>query len=547
MEQEKKHLNKIIILLLFLCLAALHFSSINSELNGLGGDNAGYVMLAKSMADFNGYRDLAPGDPLNSHWHPLFPMMLTPTIWLLGINYVAMHTLVVFCEFLGLILLFFFFRRKEGTALAMLCCAIFGLNYFVNLFLVQILTEYPSIMFTAAVLLLEEKFKDRDRGSVPYLWLPVLIGLTYMTRKAALTVFLAYMLYRLCRGQFKLLLFSVPLMALPYLLWSWRAKMVGGEDLYVSTFFKKNYTDPGLGNVSVLEFFERVGTNLERLAGSIYDFLAPVMVPSGKIIIYLAMAVIVAGFIHQAVKRKFSLLEWYVLVYVAVLAVWPVFEARKVMPVMPFVYFYFFVGIRLLCGFIPKVSKARSGQKLPYFSRFGGLPTVLSVFVSLLFVFFQMPPTIALHKIRSMPLMYPDSADPKYGGFSIDWSHYCETFGWITSGTFQRDAVGWGDYLYLSHLLGQKTPPDANVISRKGKTTTLFSQRRAITYTFYRDIEKQRQYLKEKDIDFILLDGMFGSTRDYLLPYLQDNSENFKVVAQQGRAFILQVKDKNAL
>ncbi|MFC1825213.1 hypothetical protein ACFL9T_21080 [Thermodesulfobacteriota bacterium] len=55
MLERNNRISPILIFLFFDTIAVLHLSSISNELNSLDGDNAGYILLAKSLANFECY------------------------------------------------------------------------------------------------------------------------------------------------------------------------------------------------------------------------------------------------------------------------------------------------------------------------------------------------------------------------------------------------------------------------------------------------------------------------------------------------------------
>ncbi len=233
-------------------------------------------------------------------------------------------------------------------------------------------------------------------------------------------------------------------------------------------------------------------------------------------------------------------MEFYVPVYILMLIIWPVFEPRKLMPVMPFIYLYLFLGINWFICLLPLrkkdgVAKLQEGQRT--------MPVSLAVRLFCIFLIAgQVPPTLELLKIRSTPLYYPQQNAKGYNGLTVDWSHYAEVSSWmITSGGFLQYAPLWANYFYLSRLIGQLTPPDTVILARKSTLSALHSGRRTIGYPLYRDFDKQQNNIIENDVDYILVDGMFVDTEKYLIPYLKSHSNYFRIIAQKGKAFLLKV------
>ncbi|MFC1822284.1 glycosyltransferase family 39 protein [Thermodesulfobacteriota bacterium] len=526
----------------FLFIGVLHFSSVNNELNGLGGDNAGYVLLAKSLASFEGYRDFSPGNPPNIHWHPAFAVLLTPFVWLFGVNFTVFHIIVVLTELAALILIFFLFKRQEGEATAVFCCVLFALNPFVNLSLVRILTEFPCLMLTAAALLVAEKDKSEKDSTIQYIWLPLLVTGVYLFRKAGLSFLMAYTLYYLYRKQFKRLIWNAPILFIPYVLWMIRSRLSGKPDSYIVTLWLKNYRDPALGNVTFLELIERIRTNILNTADGIADFVLPISNDHSPYLLLAICVLIILGFIWRAINKKIGLMEFYVMIYLMVLFIWPVYEPRKLMPVIPFLYLYLFLGINWMIKLI--LFRKESGRVWAEGEQRILRTPVAARVLGILLIGMQVLPTMDLLKIRSKPIYLPQPNDPQYKEFTIDWSHYRETFYWMKTGSLNNLRL-WADYFFISHLAGTITPPGSVIIARKRTLTALYSGRPATGYPFYKDFDKQRKNIIENNVDYILLDGFFRDTYKYLVPYIQAHPDGFRIAARRGNAYLLKVfKDR---
>lgn len=534
---------KIILVVAFVLIAVLHFSSVNNEINGLGGDNAYYMLLAKSLASFDGYRGFTPGNLPHVNYPPIFPLMLAPVIWLFGINFLACHVVVVMTELFALIFLYFLYRRQSGQHIALLCCAIFALNYFVNLSLVRILSEFPYLMITAAALLLAEKAETGNKARIQYIWLPILVSLAYLTRTAGLSFFVAFLFYSLYRKQYRILLWNTPILFIPYLAWKLRARIYGASDSYFSELWLKNYRDPGLGNVSILEFFERIQLNIQKIAQGICDFVFPIGQEHSIVIILLVCGLILIGYSWRLIRKQGGLMEFYVPVYLFMLAVWPIYEPRKLMPVMPFIYLYLLIGINYAIRIIRSggkkyIPEPQGGQCSLHLDVFAGI-------VGILLIASQILPTLELIKIRSEPRFFPKQNNFEYGGFTINWSHHRAAYYWLKMGSFTQYAPLWANYLYLSRLAGQFSSPDDVIIARKSPLTALYSGRSTIGYPYYRNLEKQHRNIIDNRVDYILLEGIFHDTFIYLLPYIRAHPDGFQVVAKKGNAYLLRVLKNN--
>lgn len=538
---EKERKNTAIFLAVFL-IVILHFSSISNELNGLGGDNASYILLAKSLASLNGYRNFDPGNTLHTNWPPVFPLLLVPGIWLFGINFTVCHLVVVLTELIALILLYFLFQRQAGQSVAILSCTVFALNGYVNLSLVRILSEFPCLMVTAAALLLSKKAEDKPDHHIQYLWLPVLVSIVYLTRIAGISLLAAFFLYRIYRKQFKILFYNTPIVIIPLLIWTFRIRLSGQSSIYFNEFWL-NYRNPALGTTSIANFIERIGSNTQSIAQYISNyFVFPVGRDLSAIFLVIICGLVLSGFWGSRFQQQRGLMDFYVAVYVLMLVAWPFFEPRKLMPIMPFIYFYLFLGINRL---VYRLRSIKGGRVAKLSSSRQTLGTsLIARLICIFLIVVQVPPTLELLKLRSKPLFYPQPNSQEYVGFTIDWSHYAEVTSWINSGSFVQYASLWANYLHLSQMIGQLTPSDAVVIARKPTLTALYSGRRTIGYPRHRGFNKQQDNITKNAVDYILVDGMFADTEKFLIPYIKLHSDGFGIVAKKGKAYLLKVLDK---
>ena len=526
----------IFLIILILIVSALHLSSINNEINGLGGDNAGYVLLAKSLSSLNGYRYFVPGAPLETHYPPVFPLLLAPAIWLFGINFAAMHTVVVLCELALLIFLFLFFKKTAGKWIALSSCLIFALNPFVNASLVRILSEFPYMLITAIVIFMQDiGERQPTKLTLHSLWLPLFISLAYLTRTAGLSILVSYVLYMIWRRNFRLLFAGLPILLGPRLIWMWWIRQAGTAENYANRLWLKNRYNPAEGNASLADLCDRIWTNIENIYSGINNFLIPTHYPQTIFLGGVLISLIILGIIVRKVEKKEGLMDFYVAVYVGLLLLWPVYEPRKLMLIMPFVYLYFFVGLTWFFSYIFQSLNKLLTKPLPQ-----ELKNLVCVIFSLICIGSQLPKTMEISKLRNTPLDYPPKTE-KNNVFSIDWSHYIESYSWVKGGVLKANVVPWANYLYMSTIAQQFTPPNAVIIARKDSITSLYSHRYALKYSFTTDVETQKRHILDNNVDYILFDELFRDKYISLFPLIKQNPQAFSLVKRQGNTMLLKV------
>ena len=115
------------------------------------GDNAIYIILAKSLATGHGYMNIQDPVPrIEAQFPPLFPLLLAPIVWLWGTDAVqTMQALVTAFALGAFALSFLLFRRWTGSAmLAAAIVAGYASSDLVWAFSHKVLTELPYLFFT---------------------------------------------------------------------------------------------------------------------------------------------------------------------------------------------------------------------------------------------------------------------------------------------------------------------------------------------------------------------------------------------------------------
>jgi len=324
----------------------------------------------------------------------------------------------------------------------------------------------------------------------------------------------------------------------PYLFWIFRARAVkiNRWSSYPSSIWLKSYLDPALGQVGFLDFLDRIKSNLQSISHDICNYFLPYTHDHSSYVLLLICGFILTGFISRWLKKQNRLMEFYVFCYILLLSIWPVCEPRKLMPIVPFLYIYLFVGIKRLAVLFLRRGGVISARR----QNLWRIPVILIIGIFL--IEGQIPSTWALVKFRSMPNYYPRPGSQEYDGLAIDWSHHFLSYSWVKRNNFQWNVLQRADYIFLSRLIGEITPPDTVVYARKPFVTALISGRHTNVYPYSRNFDKQSENIIRDQVDYILVDGFFPETFSYLIPYIEANPQNFQVVARKGRASLLKVQ-----
>jgi hypothetical protein len=209
--------------------------------------------------------------------------------------------------------------------------------------------------------------------------------------------------------------------------------------------------------------------------------------------------VILAGFCFKA-KARFSALELYSVFYILLILSWPQVWSgeRYILPIIYLVALYFAYAVRRLA-------------KAKFFLAVMGLLILHNAYV----VFKLVP--LTYHRFQALR----EGNIAKY--YPEDWQALFETCG----------------------VVDRKIPDQAVIVSRKPNFVYFLSGNRGFVYPFSQD--RDLVYQKVREADYVLIDefSWTNSTRQYLLPALNQHRQSFQMVYRHPRLnfYLLKVKE----
>jgi len=175
-----------------LALAAI-LPLLSRELGTLGGDNAEYVLLAKSIAAFDGYASgWYPGPKVpHTQYPPLFPLLLAPFVGGAPESFLPCHVLVALFGAGAVYLMARLFEKRGLPPLAAAAGALVpGLSILWLQTACEVLSELPFLFFVAATLLLLDPGEEERLPAKRIAAAAVCAGLAFYTRTAGLALVL---------------------------------------------------------------------------------------------------------------------------------------------------------------------------------------------------------------------------------------------------------------------------------------------------------------------------------------------------------------------
>jgi 4-amino-4-deoxy-L-arabinose transferase-like glycosyltransferase len=509
-------------------LTGYYFSTASQDLGELGGDSATYVVLAKALAQGQGYRDIfLPGAPPHVYWPPLLPVLLAPIVRAAGMNFLAMHLLLQLIAGLTLVLIYYYFRPRHGPGVAYLLMLLTGTQPFWMSYQVRIAPEIPYLLLTFLGLFALASYRKSEKVFAPSLLALLLAGaLAFLARNLGLALigaFAASLLWDAGPGsrglRLKKAAVLVVCLLIPVAVWEVRVFSHQGQAQrsYFDSLLRDDYQSPAGASA-------RLGKYRGRLLSSLKYYSQQV----GRVTFNLAGLTFGPRGLRQALKWAgvpFSLLvlfgwlrglrgpadrsaEWVLAATFAILLVWIAFSTRYILPLFPFLFLALFRGIE---GLLKLLTPFWPGAARPWLAALllaGVVPFNLIIPADVI----QTQHTPMIHEFT----------DPV--AFKIDYSNFCVD-------TAEESLNEEDRFLLLNALLAERSQPDDVILSRKPALTYLFTGRPAAFLLFQADASLQFQYLRQNRVRFVIADPQFLARLErYLLPTLTKYPEASRVL-----------------
>ena len=532
---------------LFLVCAVLFGSTVHHELGDMGGDSAMYVLLAKSLVTGHGYRDLH--DPwLRPHvkYPPLFPLMLAPLVAAFGAQtFWPMHLLVV-CWAVASVLLAVVLLRAlgEGPAAWLAGWATAVHPWFV-MAVVCLWTEFPYLGCSLLALYGLHRYRESTTINNRWLWLAVAgTAATALTRVVGWTLIFAGVcsLWSRARlpasGNFRgqagggrsrrPLLVWLSLTLLPVGGWAIRNLLHRHAATSYGYLEQMRLIDPyhaSLGGLNVPGLLQRLWAAAVTYTDLLGHLLSGGAWPA--VISRLMVAVLVVGWV-AAWRRRRSILEWYLLWYAAALLLHPWREERFLLPIIPLLWQYLWIGGRWC---VARLARFRWSRLV----RVGLLACLTITLIA------QGVATAQLVWLRHQEytLPPPEVLAREPWRRPIQWTHIYDIH--LLS---QQPAmlVAMTDYLGMLDWLRRYYPTRTFVLSRKPSITTLFSDQPSDYYPFTLDAETWRAAVLDRGLPVaVLADRWTGTSLHYAWPFIAAHPELFEPVHTVGSATLFLV------
>ena len=468
----------------------------------IGGDNAGYMILAESIESGQGYRDIyLPDAPRHAQYPPLYPSVLALAGLFGGgaltfkvVSLIFTATTVIFGFLLGRLRL----GRAGGLAVAIPLAVSPVLLYYSH----WVLSEAPFVLLTLVGLWSAERMEDGQR----WLLLAVFFGLlAYLTRAAGLPLLLALLFALGWRRSWRQLGAVGAAMAVVVGGWWWWGRLAASESAhnYSSNFLLFDPYAPASGYIGPGDLLARAVNNVRLYSVEVLPVsLAGNSVGAGVGLLALLSALLMIALALVAWIRDIRQvrpLECFTLFYAGLIVIWPQVwtDRRFLLPLLPILFLHVMGGANWSFDF----AKARR----PKWS----LP-VLGVLLALL----SFPDHVRSIAVNRRCLQNYRAGDG-LSCYAPNWRAFFETALWTR----------------------ENTSADAVVVSRKPRLFYLISARKGAVYPFTTGDEEMLAFLDDIGAEYVVVAGLSHTTLRYLVPVIQSVPERFAVIHSVGDEF----------
>ncbi len=467
-----------------------------------GGDNAVYVILAKSIKEGKGYTNLYLPDETPHTLYPFgFPVLLSLLFMVSGISVISAKVLVMLTGIGAM----FFIYKIIGHLFKDRGLIVMGFLLSIPVLIMsnhRILTEIPFLGISMAGIYVLLKATSGHRA---YYWFGcVLAVLAFVFRTAGIALVFGVIVFLLLKKQYKCLGFLLLLFLVAFVPWQIRNMGLGHGQTYFDFVLARDPYVADFGRIGLFDLIARIGHNFTRYC---FDILPRSLVPMLKnslaagIAGFSFLVLVIIGFIRR-IRHK-SVIEAYAVFSVLMVLGWPKVWTgeRFLIPVLPILVIYVFIGLLWL--------KEKLGWRhlVPFVAGFLILVNVIEV------------AKLARVSIR-------------------------DNIGFLKGNRYCGCSPGWMRYFEASDWIGANIPNDKVILARKPGFVYLVSGHKSLCYPFTNERAEVRNAIDVSD--YILLDNFrwTETARYFLIPVMQENPGRYQTVHETGspRTYVIRIE-----
>jgi hypothetical protein len=460
----------------------------------VGGDNAGYMILAESIESGQGYRDIElPDSPRHGRFPPLYPAVLA-VAGMLGGGLIAFKTLSMICTTLAVVFFFGLARRRLGWEGGLAAAAPVALSPVLLYYSHWVLADALFVALTLLALCASE----RSEGSLR--WLALSVGaalLAFLASAPGLPLILALLIAMAWRKSWRRLAETAVPVALTLGGW-WLWVGLAGSRVAVAgsgNFLLADPFAPELGYVGPGELLARTVNNVRAYSADVLPQSLAGVSPGGGLSLIalfaalLLLALAMVAWVREV--RRVRVLELFAVLYAGAIFVWPSvwLDRRLLLPLLPILILYAVTGVIWCFDFL----RARR-------------PAWVLPAVGVVLVFLTVSDNVRRVAYNQRCIKFYRQGD-HLACYPPPWRAFVQTAHWV------RD----------------NTPADAVVVSQDPRLYYLFSERRGTMFPLTSDDATMLAFFDETGVDYVALAGPSPANYRYLVPVIRSVTERFIV------------------
>lgn len=371
---SQRYSNLILLALVFVSaiLALLRFDSLQI---GTSYDDAHYIILAESLASGQGYQLINfPRPQAERAFPPGFPLLLTPLTFLFPNNYSVLKLFSLILWLASIYLIYKLFSKRLSSPHLEILITLVTLNPLLIGTSVTVMSESAYLFFSLLALYIFDSVghaysvtnsENKMAGYKPALLIliSILIFYTQLIRTIGIALFIAFVLYLLFTRRFRELIISM----IVFLIGTIIQRFITGS--LISTGYQSQVFNSAIPEKIGQVFSNIVGYYNEVISSSLIPIfgsrLDSILENYGLGFIPFTFNIIILFLIAFGIFNTKPKLEWlhiYFVIYVCgILAFWNPnvgsVKARFLIPILPFLYFYFLNGIKFFIEKFPQSNR----------------------------------------------------------------------------------------------------------------------------------------------------------------------------------------------
>lgn len=461
----------------------------------LSGDNAQFIDLGHSLAAGNGLSEGLNDVPKPHTKYPFgFPLLLAIVHLIVPGSIIALKSFIVLLYALSIPLIYKFTRHYAAPPLSIFVATLCLISTPLLDYSHQVMSEIPFVPFALLGLILIQRAHENESTRTLLFAILAMIA-AYYIRSAGVVLVGTGILFFALHQKWKeagIVAGVSFLLALP---WQIRNRALGGTD-YINQLLSVDPYRPDAGMLTFGALIERLTSNIE-----IYGlYIIPkVFVPSVAIEPNFILGLIFSGLVLYYIitgLRDHQLPAIFLICYIGLYLLWPRVwsDIRFLIPAIPILFYALLSSVSNL---VQKINVS-----------FAPKAVVIAFLIAIA------SNSAATHDLSE-----------RIGQLPPNWKNYFEAGEWIKN----------------------NTEPNTKILCRKPFLIKAIANRRTDGYV-WEEPDAVIADMEQKDVDYVIIDQLFPSTPQYLVPAITAHRDRFEVIhiVRNPDTYILRFKKNNA-